>query len=197
MSVNRRAFKWGLFLGGTVLFVFLSVQTTMAAGPIAAWRPYYDTAMRWLNFIILVAIIVKYGRAPVKHFLQIRRDEIKQEIQELEKVKSQLLGKVNDSRQEWKIQEERLGLLRERIVADGEKKKRALIEEARQESASLIKETRRKIDHCVDDAKKRLKSELVDMAVDSAMQMMPAHITDADNDKILDNFFIGITRTKE
>jgi hypothetical protein len=64
----------------------------------APWRPTYDMAMRWVNFIILVAVIVKYGKEPIKDFLKLQKSEVVSEISQLEAEKDRILAKSRQSK---------------------------------------------------------------------------------------------------
>ncbi len=51
----------------------IAMATETATAP---WRETYDLVLRYINFIILVVIIVKYGKEPIKKFLKLQKDDI-------------------------------------------------------------------------------------------------------------------------
>ena len=79
MKMTRRTGAAGataLLLG---LLMLSLPESAMAGDP--GWRPVYDVAMRWVNFLILVAVIVKYGREPIKEFLKQKKEETMAQIE--------------------------------------------------------------------------------------------------------------------
>ena len=80
------------------LTLVLFPEIALAGDP--AWRPTYDIAMRWLNFIILVGVIVKYAREPIKDFLKLRKKDVVAQIEELDTEKNRLLEEIKTARQQ-------------------------------------------------------------------------------------------------
>ena len=52
----------------------------------------------------------------------------------------------------------------------------------------MLAETQKRVENQILEAKKRLKAELVDAAVELALQQLPKEITSEDNQKFLDRF---------
>ena len=68
-----RAVKKIAGIGGLMVALLISIHLlgteALAADNSGNWRPVFDLVMRWLNFGIIVFIIIKYARTPVKDFL--------------------------------------------------------------------------------------------------------------------------------
>ena len=58
------------------IIILLWMATSVGAAETAAWRPTYDLVMRWVNFLILVIIIVKYMRKPLGDFIAGKQREV-------------------------------------------------------------------------------------------------------------------------
>lgn len=172
-----------LFLGTLMLFF---PEDAMAAD--LDWRPTYDVAMRWINFIILVAVIVKYGRDPIKDFLKLRKKEVVSQIDELDKEKDRILGEIKAAKKQGLENQSRFNELRDRLMAQGETRKQQLIEQAKQQSVIMLQETRRKMENRIVQAKASLKMELLDIAIDQAVKQLPGLITEKDSQLLLDDY---------
>jgi F-type H+-transporting ATPase subunit b len=147
--------------------------------------------MRWLNFGIIVFILVKYARTPIRDFLLSRREEVAREIERIEGKKEEANQKIQDAARMLDESEVRFARIKERLIQEGEIKKQKIIEDARQESKILLESTKKRLENQLVDAKKAFKSELVDMAVSLAMKRLPDEITAEDNQKLTDQFLAG------
>ncbi len=176
--------------GATTLFVGLSMlffpQSAMAAD--SDWRPVYDVAMRWINFIILVAVIVKYGREPIKDFLRLQKGDVVSQIDALDKEKVRILGEIKAAKRQGVENQARFKELKDRLIAQGETRKKQFIAQAKRQSAIMLEETRRKMANRIVQEKASLKMELLDFAMDQALERLPELITDRDSRRFLDDY---------
>jgi F-type H+-transporting ATPase subunit b len=184
------------FILAVVLGILLLGTEASAANNSEDWRPIFDLVMRWLNFGIIVFILVKYARTPIKDFLLSRREEVAREIEIVEKKKEAANKKIEEAARMLDESEVRFARVKERIIQEGETKKQKLIEDAKQESKILIESTRKKIDSQLLDAQKAFKSELVDAAISLAMKRLPDEITTEDNQNFTNQFLASASGKK-
>jgi F-type H+-transporting ATPase subunit b len=144
--------------------------------------------MRWVNFLILAFLLIKFSKAPIKSFLDSKKEDIASQIDELEADKNRILLEIDENRKQIENSKERLSQLKKTIIAQGEKNKLKLIEDAERESKILLESAKQKIESRVADARELLKAELVDEAIALAMKKLPESITDQDNQKFIDTF---------
>ena len=184
------------FILAVVIGILLLGTEASAADNSGDWRPVFDLVMRWLNFGIIVFILVKYARTPIKDFLLSRREEVAREIEMVEEKKEEANKKIQDAARMLDESEVRFARVKERIIQEGETKKQKLIEDAKQESKILIESTMKKIDNQLLDAKKAFKSELVDAAISLAMKRLPDEITTEDNQNFTNQFLASASGKK-
>jgi len=183
------------FILAVVIGILLLGTEASAADNSGDWRPVFDLVMRWLNFGIIVFILVKYARTPIKDFLLSRREEVAREIEMVEEKKEEANKKIQDAARMLDESEVRFARVKERIIQEGETKKQKLIEDAQQESKILLESTMKKIESQLLGAKRAFKSELVDTAISLAMKRLPDEITTEDNQNFTNQFLAG-TSTK-
>ena len=176
------------FIFAVVIGIHLLGSEASAADNSGNWRPVFDLVMRWLNFGIIVFILVKYARTPIRDFLLSRREEVAREIEGIEAQKEEANKKIQDAARMLDESEVRFARIKERIIQEGETIKQKLIEDAQQESKVLLKSTMKKIESQLLDAKRAFKSELVDMAISLAMKRLPDEITTEDNQNFTNQF---------
>ncbi len=179
---------WGLFLA----FLLVMMPSVATAGDAPAWRPTYDLILRWLNFLILAAVIVKYAREPVKSFLNQQKKDVASALEALTTEKQNILEEIQAAKTQAEKREERLKELQQRLVSQGEAKKKQIIEQAHQQSSAMIEETHKKLETRISQAKNQLKMELADLAFEQAVQRLPEIITESDNQRFLDFYMEGM-----
>ena len=182
----------GVLMVAAVMIAALPADA-LAAGESADWRPTFDLVMRWVNFLILAFVIVKFSKAPIKNFLENRKQEISSGIEALEAEKKKIEQEIDENRQKLENSRERLTQLKQRILADGEKTKQKIISDAENESRLMIESAGQKMTSRIEEARNELRSELVDLAVSIALKKLPAEINEQDNQKFIDTFLSETT----
>jgi len=171
------------YLIAMVLSLHFLGHDALAAEKSSSWRPMYDLILRWINFGIIAFVIVKYGKTPIMNFLRGQKDKLAQEINRLENEKKDAKAKIMETLKSVDESEVRFADLKDRIIQQGEKKKTEIIESAQNQSKLMLKDAKRRIDSHFLQAKKEFRAELIDRAMDMAMERLPREITDEDNDK--------------
>jgi len=154
----------------------------------STWRSTYDEVMLWLNFGILAFLLVKYGRAPLIGFLKGEAKRTAEDIERVEESKRRTDEKVREMVASVENRRERLQSLKERLIQEGERKRREIIESARRESQIMLEQTRVRIDHQISESQERLKAELIDRAVEAAVERLPGVITADDHKELVERF---------
>lgn len=173
---------------GLPLVLFLFSGTALAAETSGNWRPTYDLVMKWVNFFILVFIIVKYARRPLKNFLADRKEDLQKEIQHLEEEKAGIADQVSRAMKSLEDSAETLAALKARILREGEAERERLIREAQVQARLMLDGSARKVENQLRRAKDAMVAEIVDAAVALALQKLPEMITPEDQQRWIDRF---------
>ena len=177
--------------GAVVILVFAAAPASASSGE---WRPVYDEIMLWVNFFILAFIIVKYGRKPLMNFLNGQKDEIADQIHRLQKEKNALEAKIKKATAMIEDSSIRFEEIKTRIIADGERTRQDIIENAKAQSKNIIEAEKLKASNQILQAKARFMSELVDEASALALSKLPTEVTAADQEKLQQLFIANIPR---
>ena len=54
----------------SLIVLHLGSFDAQAADGTGDWRPVFDLVMRWVNFLILAFLLIKFSRVPIKNFLE-------------------------------------------------------------------------------------------------------------------------------
>ncbi len=183
---GKICFTWLVFF--VFFLAFGLVPEALSADSGESWRTTYDLVMRWVNFLILVAIIVKFGRRPLKNFLSGRKEEIAYEMRRLEEEKTALFNQVEEMRRQVEESEARFEQIKDRIIEQGRNRKQAIIDDANRESQVLMDSTKNLIDNRLRSAKQKLRAEIIDLAIDKAIRRLPSEVTEEDHRKLVEKF---------
>ncbi|MDX9785763.1 MAG: ATP synthase F0 subunit B [Desulfobacterales bacterium] len=175
-----------------VLGLLLWGQTALASEGAASWRGTYDTAMKWLNFFILAFLIVKFGRTPLKNFLEGQKENVAVEIKSLENEKAAVQSKVEEARTLLAQSDIRAAEIKEKIIRQAEAEKERMIQEAMAQSRLMLESAKRRVESKIHFARASFMAELVDMAVAAAMEKLPTEITPEDDRKYQDLFMAQV-----
>ena len=152
------------------------------------WRATFDLVMIWLNFGIFAFLLVKYLKTPLINFLRGRQDELVREISRLEEQREQISLKINETQQLFEKNEAHYENIKANIITQGEEKKRAIIEDARQESRLMLEKANVRIENHILQAKHKFKSEMIDLAISLAIQRLPGEVTEADHQRLVERY---------
>ena len=170
------------------MLLLLVPQGGLAEDGTGDWRPAYDLALRWINFAILVFLILKYARKPLVNFFKDKSEDVKKEIRAVEKEKEVILARVDEILADRARSQEKLAKLKERVMAQGKAKKQSIIEGARKESKIMLESARRKIESQMAAAQDDIRAELIDHAIEAALKKLPDVIDEKDNRKLYDQY---------
>ena len=179
--------------------ILRAVQTFLAAAILltcwaaSAWaaeqfeftRETYDLLMRWVNFIILAVLIIKYARRPIANFLKERKDEVARTIENLENQKQAANEELLGYQKQLTASEGRLEDIKQKIIAEGEARKAEIIADAQNDSRIMLEAAQFRIEHMIHDTKQHIKSTLVDTAAEIALAKISAMITPEDQDNLI------------
>ena len=179
-----------LAAAGPVIVVLCLVipQGVLAEDGTSDWRPTYDLVLRWINFAVLVFLILRYARKPLVNFFKEKSEDVKKEIQAVEQEKEEILARVDEILKARDQGQEKLEKLQARIIAQGKAKKEHIIEGARKESKLMLESARRKIESQMKAAQEDIRAEMIDHAIDMALEKLPGVIDEKDNQKLYDQY---------
>ncbi len=182
----------GVMVAAGVVTVLLVAAPAWAAEAAPAWRGIYDIIMKWINFGILMFLIVRLAKGPLGSFFSDKKTELTARIDTLAQQKKEAVLAVEKAVKDLADSGKRLDALKAHIAAQGEREKQKLIQDAREQSRLLLESARRKVRYRIDAAKASFRSELIDAAVKAAAAQLPSQLTEADNQKMLNLFMEGL-----
>ena len=177
----------------SLLCIHLTGSDAVASETAGGWRPIYDLVLRWLNFLVLVFLIVKFGGPVIKKFFASQKSDVAQQLERIEAEKKKADEKIAEIQLALEENDRRLAGIRDRIVKQGEKKREQVVADAHRRSAAMLEELARKVERMAIEAKESLRAELIDAAVSIVEERLPKLLTERDNQDSIDSFVSSIT----
>lgn len=188
--VHTLVWLCGCILAGALGLHYLGAVAWASEKP-GGWRPIYDEVLLWINFGILVFIFVKYGKKPLMNFLLGQKEKITRDIARIEEKKAKAVDKIREINKMLDESDVHFTRIKERIIEQGTRRKQDIIAAARQESQYMLEDANRRIEGYILKARNAVKAELVDKTIELVMERLPQEITDADNEKFLNDYLTG------
>ena len=186
----------GSILGSFLLLHLFGSESWAAEGE-GGWRSSYDLIMMWVNFSILAFVLIKFGKNPIKVFFRDQKENIVRTIENIEAEKEANDAQLKQTRKLIQESSIRFEAIKAKIIAEGELRKQAIIEDARRESKMLIDHANFWIERQILHAKQRLRSELIDEAIEMALKRLPQAVTPQDNQKLINLYLVAIDTLKK
>jgi len=148
-----------------------------------------------VNFLLLLTILIWFGRKPVEHFLKTRRSSVEQGLAEAAKMKTEAEAKFR----EYSDRIERLDQEIERLTSDiaeaAKEEKVRIIQDAEQRVERLKQDTERLVEQQMKQLRSDIVAEVVNAAINSAESVLEKSLNAQDQQKLARDYVVQITQT--
>jgi len=142
----------------------------------------------FVNFGLLVAVIVFFTRKPFKEFFKNRTANIENSIKEATEAKALAEKTLKEVRERLKNTEQETGLIIEAAKKTGEKEKEALIAEGEHIKQKIVEQAKAGIEFELEKAKQSLKSEAALVALEAAEKEISSRLGSGEHEKLIDEY---------
>jgi F-type H+-transporting ATPase subunit b len=154
-----------------------------------------DLLYRTINFALLVIILfVVVKKTSIKDFFANRREEIKNNFEELNKEKELAEKRYQELEQKLKEFESSKKEIIEQYKADGEVEKGKIIAEAEQRAEQILEQAELTIQREIQAAGDMLKQEVLDNAAIKAQEILVKEMKESDQDHLVDEFIKSVEK---
>lgn len=157
-------------------------------------EPAWVVIARFLNFAVLVGVLVYFLRAPIAGYLSRRSTEIRSDLvtaAETREAASEQMARVEKRLQSLPSEIE---ALKARGIEEVAAEEARILKAAETERNRLMEQARRDIDMRLRAAKRDLVKQAADLAVGLASDRIKRNITDADQQRLVDRYLTQIRK---
>jgi F-type H+-transporting ATPase subunit b len=181
--------------GAVALSVILHALPAFAADPSAGGMQ----AFLWpaLNLVILIAVLVYFARKPLQAYFEKRRSEIQGDLQSA----ADQLATAETTYAKWQRRmidlEGELDEIRAKSRQRAEAERERIIEDARAAAERIQRDATAAVELELRRAREMLREEATQLAIELAGERLSREVTDADRDRLVDEFIDLIASTPD
>lgn len=142
-----------------------------------------------INFIILLWIVVRFGKKPFVQFLENRHTTIRDNLAEAQRMREEAQQRLDEIKGKLSNLEREITEIKEAVRKDAELERDRIIADAKNQAEDLVKAADRTLDDELRRARRRLEAEAVSAAMQAAEKMIRQQISDADRKRINEDYY--------
>ncbi len=151
-----------------------------------AKQPPYAALL--INFVILLGIYFYFGKKPVAEGLKKRRADIAKEIEEAQRIKHEAEERAKMYQAKLATLETELAEARQALVEAGKGERDRIIREAEERATRMARDAQLLLEQELKQMKDDLVRETVHVAVAAAEEMLRSSVTQADQERLAEDF---------
>jgi len=190
MKKNQKTRLLQILVFCALTFVFSAVALASGGeegGPL--WKSYM---WKIVNFLILVIILVKFGKKPIQNFLQQRTEMIAKTLQEAKEAKEAAQKALQEVEGRLKSKDAEIEAIIAAAKRSGEQEREQIIADSARLKEQILEQAKTNIDFEVKHAKEVIKAEAVEIAMELAEKKLKEKLTKDDQEKLLQDSLVKI-----
>lgn len=142
-----------------------------------------------INFIILLWIVVRFGKKPFVQFLENRHTTIRDNLAEAQRMREEAQQRLDEIKGKLSNLEREITEIKDAVRKDAELERDRIIADAKSQAEDLVTAADRTLDDELRRARRRLEAEAVSAAMQAAEKMIRQQISDADRKRINEDYY--------
>ncbi len=143
---------------------------------------------KFVNFGVLVAILIKFAGKPLKDYLQNRRNTIKTKVEEANRMVQEAESLKAQYESKLARLDDEIAAFRKTITEEAQKEKEKIINEATEFASRIREQARIAYEQEMKDAMSRIKEEIARLTVERAEKLIAEKLTKEDHNRMVGDF---------
>jgi len=148
--------------------------------------------LRMLNFAIFLFLLYKLGGAKIKEFFVGRRDQIKQDLDDLQTRQVDAEKKLKEVEASIANMAQEKQAILDEAKLQGDVLKAAIIAKAQNDAVALTEQAKRTASNEAQAAIDTIRAEMADMVVAAAEKIVAEKLSAEDHDKLVDDYLTKV-----
>lgn len=150
--------------------------------------PWLSFAFKVVNFLILMAILIKFLSKPLGNFLKNRQTRIRQALEDAEKARAEAEKKMKDYDKRLARIDQEIEEIHHVLREEGEREKARIIQEAEKMAEKIKEQARSTAQQEIRVAQRILREEMADLAVKLAEEILTKSMSKSDQKKLVKEY---------
>lgn len=159
-----------------------------ATGGAAHSSSVIDLIFPLINFLIFAYLAKRYAIPPIKEYLRKRREGIIHSVAQATEAKNEAARYLETYKNLLDNLAAESEKIREELRAEGEREKATVLAEAEEFAAKLRADADFLAEQEMKMARQQIRGELASLAEDAAERVIARHLTDDDQERLIDDF---------
>ncbi len=194
MRISKRSSSfYYLILILVGLHTFIIAGSAFAAGGgDGDHDPMMEAAWQGFNLLIVLGVLVYFGRGPVGEFFATRRSDIQKDLSEAADLLSQAERRNADLQRRLGDLSSELEDISESTTRRAEEESERILAEARATAERIRNDAHTAVDQELRRAKSELRDEAATIALELAAEKLSNNVSDADRERLMDEFITRV-----
>lgn len=145
-----------------------------------------------VNLAIMIGILYYFGRTPLRNYLIQRHDGVKSALQRAERAQAEAEARAAEYEARLaELEREAVGH-RAKVEAEAKLEVQRMLEGAERHAQQIKDQTERVLEEELRSVQEQLRSESIRMALEMARRMVTTEITEADQQRLLQEYVSGV-----
>jgi F-type H+-transporting ATPase subunit b len=184
----------------TFVGVVYSAETSAAEGEHGSAehheQSWFATISQWVNFLVLVGLLYLFFTKSLKIQDRFKGDyqKIQNSIESARMAKEEAEQKLKELDQKMSQLSEEVARIKTEATKEAEDTKKKILESAQKEAERIVEQAHRDIDSEVEFARKELRKQLADDAVNESRQIIEREMTEQDSKRLMNDYIEGFRK---
>ena len=157
--------------------------------PTAKW---WDLLWRFMNFAVLLIVLIKVLSKPIANGLRARQQSIKEQFTDLEERKAEADSVYQSYEEKLASIDQEISDIIQSAVAQGEAEKERIIDAANRAAEDIRRQAEMAIQHELAEAKLKLREDVANQAVVMAEELIKKNLQEADQVKLIEDYLAKV-----
>ena len=177
---------FGIF---TLVLTAVAIASGGEEGHTPLWKDYM---WKIINFLILVVVLVKFGKKPIQNYLKQRTEMIAKTLQEAKEARETAQKALQEVEGRLKAKDAEIEAILAAAKRSGEQERDQIIEDSARLKEQILEQAKTNIDFEVKHAKEVIKAEAVELAMELAEKKLQEKMTKDEQEKLLQDSLVKI-----
>ncbi|MBK7949789.1 MAG: ATP synthase F0 subunit B [Deltaproteobacteria bacterium] len=194
MSCRNRTCKRSLTLLAPLAVGLLAAGLAQAAGGEhkSQAEVLRETGWQAFNLVVIVALLIHFGRKPVADYFASRRQGIQTQLSQAADLLAQAEHRNSELQRKLVDLSAELDSIREASNRRAEEEALRILAEARATADRIRRDAQAAVDQELRRAQSKLREEAADLALELASRKLQSGVNDADRDRLMDEFITRV-----
>jgi|Deesub1362A_J573_1020465.scaffolds.fasta_scaffold03214_3 F-type H+-transporting ATPase subunit b len=177
-----------------LIFVPMALAVEGGEHHTTTWKDWFWPVV---NFLVLVAVLVYFGRRPIREYFKKRTELIEKSLREAEEARRFARKALEEVQERLRNTDQEVKEIIEGARKAGEREKEALIAEGERLRKKILEQARTNIEFELEKAKKEIKSEAALIAIELAEKQIKEKLGREEQEALIDEYIQRLSATAD